>query len=195
MGLLNDKHGYGALTKFMHWAIVVLFVFQYAGAAIMLRTGETQTTLGLSQPTYYNWHKSLGLAALVLAILRLINRKAGTLPAWASTISPFEQKLIHRMEPLLYGAMLAMPVSGYLFCMAGGYGVTLFGAIELPNPIGTQPLLASVARITHIAAGFALLLPLGLHLGIVLCHHYVEKDGLIRRMLPARKSPSKEPAE
>ena len=187
MPILNSRHGYGALTKTLHWAIVVLFAFQYAGAGIMLRTGEAETTLGLSQATYYNWHKSLGLVALVLAVARLLNRRAGELPPWAPTLSPLEHKLIHRAETLLYGAMLVMPVSGYLLCMTGGYGVALFGAIELPNPIGSWPLLASLARAIHIAAGFALLLPLGVHLGIVLAHHYLAKDGLIRRMMPGRK--------
>ena len=70
--------------------------------------------------------------------------------------------------------------------MAGGYGVMLFGAWEMPNPLGTSPLLASAARAVHVVAAFALLLPLGLHLGIVLGHHLLAKDGLVRRMLPGR---------
>ena len=187
MALLNGQNRYGALTKILHWAIVALFAFQYAGAAVMLRTDAAGTTLGLAQSTYYNWHKSLGLAALVLAIARLVNRRAGALPSWSPTLSLLEQKLVHRTETLLYAAMLMMPLSGFVFCMAGGYGVTLFGAVELPNPIGPWPMLASAAHGIHIAAAFALLLPLGLHLGLVLGHHYLIKDGMIRRMLPAKR--------
>lgn len=183
MGLLNSRHGYGALTKVLHWAIVVAFAFQYVGAAIMLRTGGEETTLGLSQATYYNWHKSIGLIALVLAVARLINRKAGELPPWAPALSSLEQKLIHRMEQLLYAAMLLMPLSGFLLVMGGGYGVLLFGMFDLPNPIGHWPLLAAVARSIHIATGFALLLPLGLHLGIVVGHHVLAHDRLLWRML------------
>lgn len=127
MALLNSRHGYGTLTKALHWAVVVLFAFQYAGAAVMLRTGEADTTLGLAQATYYNWHKSLGLIALALAVARLVNRRAGELPPWASTLSPLEHKLIHWTEWLLYGAMLVMPLTGYIYCMAGGYGVLFLG--------------------------------------------------------------------
>lgn len=183
MGLLNSRRGYGTLTKALHWAIVVAFAFQYAGAAIMLRTGGEETTLGLSQATYYNWHKTIGLIALVLAIARLINRKAGELPPWAPDLSPLEQKLIHRMEQLLYAAMLVMPLSGFLLVMGGGYGVLLFGVFDVPNPIGHWPLLAAVARGVHIAAAFALLLPLGLHLGIVVGHHFLARNGLLWRMM------------
>lgn len=187
MALLNGQNRYGALTKLLHWAIVVLFAFQYAGAAIMLRADPAGTTFGLGQSAYYNWHKSLGLAALALAIARLLNRRAGELPPWAPTLSLLEQKLIHRTETLLYAAMLVMPMSGFVFCMAGGYGVTLFGVVELPNPIGPWPMLASTAHGIHITAAFALLLPLGLHLGLVFGHHVLIKDGLIRRMLPAKR--------
>lgn len=186
MRLLNSQQGYGALTKLLHWAIVVLFAFQYLGAAVMIRTGAGETMLGYPQAVYYDWHKTLGLAALALALIRLINRRAGQMPPWAPTLSNLEQQLIHRMETLLYGAMLVMPLSGFVYCMAGGYGVTLFHAIELPNPIGTWPALASLARAVHIAAAFALLLPLGLHVGLVLGHQCLGKDGLLRRMLPGR---------
>jgi cytochrome b561 len=183
MGLFNNQNGYGAITKSLHWAIALLFAIQYAGAGIMMRTPAAGTTLGLSQDTYYNWHKSLGLVALILAVARLINRRVGELPPWSPSLSGLERKLIHHVEPLLYGSMLIMPLSGYVYCMAGGYGVTLFGAWELPNPIGAWPLLASTARAVHVIAAFALLLPLGLHLGIVLGHHFLARDGLVRRML------------
>jgi cytochrome b561 len=35
------------------------------------------STLGMDQATYYNWHKSLGLVALVVAVARLLNRSDG----------------------------------------------------------------------------------------------------------------------
>ena len=49
MGLLNSRHGYGALTKALHWAIVALFAAQYLGAWIMLRTPADAATLGIMQ--------------------------------------------------------------------------------------------------------------------------------------------------
>lgn len=182
MPLLNSASGYGSLTKALHWAIAVLFALQYAGAMVMMRTPGDGETLGIGQAALYNWHKSLGLVALVLAVVRLVNRHWGDLPPWAPELSPLEQKVIHNVEPLLYAAMLVMPLSGFVFCMAGGYGVTLFGAWELPNPIGPWPLLASLARALHVFAAFALLIPLGAHLGIVVGHHVLAKDGMIRRM-------------
>ena len=91
MPILNSTLGYGALTKLFHWLIVVLFAFQYLTATIMLRTPAGATTLGMDQATYYNWHKSLGLVALAVAVARLLNRRTGKLPPWAPTLTARER--------------------------------------------------------------------------------------------------------
>ena len=184
MTLLNTQDGYGALTKLFHWLIVALFAFQFAAANIMLRIDANETALGLTQATYYNWHKSIGLLALTVAVFRLLARRHGELPPWAPGLSANERKFVHRAEQVLYSAMFVMPISGYLYVMAGGYGVNLFGLVSLPNPIGQWEPLAIAAKWTHILSGYALLLALAGHLGLVLRHQLLLKDGLLHRMLP-----------
>jgi cytochrome b561 len=129
--------------------------------------------------------------ALVVAVARLLNRRTGTLPPWAPTLTALEQIIIHRAEQLLYAAMFIMPVSGFVYVMAGGYGVRLFGMFDLPSPIPASPLLASAAKWVHVASAMLLLLPLGAHLALVLGHHFGLKDRLIDRMLPVRSSATK----
>jgi cytochrome b561 len=131
--LLNTQDGYGALTKLFHWAIVALFAFQFAAGNIMVRIGPHETALGLTQDAFYNWHKSIGLVALAVAVFRLLARRSGQLPDWAPTLSAPERKFVHRAEQVLYTAMFVMPISGYLYVMAGGYGVNLFGVVDLGN--------------------------------------------------------------
>lgn len=186
MQWLNSQDRYGALTKFFHWLIVALFAFQFVAASIMQRMTPAETTLGLGQNTYYNWHKSIGLIALAVALGRILNRRHGRLPDWAPGLSAREQNFIHRTEQVLYAAMFVMPVSGFLHVMAGGYGVRLFGVIDLPNPIGAWPGLASAAKLVHRAGGFAMLAALAGHLGLVLRHQIWLGDGLLYRMLPSR---------
>jgi cytochrome b561 len=188
MALLNSKHGYGALTKIFHWLIAALFASQYVLAAIMLRTPADLTTFGVSQPAYYNWHKSLGLVALAVTVARLLNRRAGALPPWAPSLTKVEKLIIHRAEQLLYAAMLVMPLSGLIYVMAGGFGVRFFGLYDLPNLIGTAPALAALAKWVHVASAFLLIVPLGAHLGLVLGHHFGLRDRLIQRMLFNRTS-------
>jgi cytochrome b561 len=186
MPLLNSPAGYGALTKLFHWLIALLVLLQYISANIMLRTATETTTLGLGQGTYYNWHKSLGLVVLLVMLARLANRGIGKLPPWAPTLTPLEQTIIHRTEQLLYGTLLIMPLSGFLYVMAGNYGVRLFGLWDLPNPIGPAPLTAEIALWVHVGCAMLLLLPLGTHVSLVLGHHFGLRDRLIHRMLPGR---------
>lgn len=186
MAITNSKDGYGAFTKLFHWLIVILFALQYIGGNIMTSLGRDETVIGLTQGDYYNWHKSLGLVALAIAILRLANRYAGQLPPWAPTITSREKIFVHRAEQVLYLAMFVMPVSGYIYVMAGDFGVLLFGEWRLPNPIGKQDTLAFVGKWVHIVSGWVLLAGIVGHLFVVLRHQFVMKDGLIKRMLPGR---------
>jgi cytochrome b561 len=187
MSVLNTKEGYGTLTKLLHWAIVGLFAFQFAAAHIMIRMRPDASVLGLSQDTFYNWHKSIGLIALAVAVFRLLARQLGRLPDWAPTLSARERSFVHRVEQVLYAAMFVMPVSGYLYVMAGGYGVNLFGVVELANPVGENKPLAAAAKWTHIASSYLLLLALAGHVGLVLRHQLLLKDRLLDRMLPGRR--------
>ena len=184
MALLNTKDGYGGLTKFLHWLVVVLFAFQFVAGNIMTRIGAQETALGLTQDTYYNWHKSIGLIALAVAVFRLLGRSSGELPPWAPALTAFERGFVHRAEQVLYAAMFVMPVSGFLYVMAGGYGVRLFGLAELPNPIGAQKQLAVLAKWLHIVSSWVLLGTLAGHIGLVLRHQLFLKDRLLHRMLP-----------
>jgi cytochrome b561 len=137
----------------------------------------------MSGDCLYNWHKSLGLAALALAMARLWSRRAGVLPPWAPGLSAFERRLIHRYEQALYAAMFVMPLSGFVYVMAGGYGVLLFGLWPLPDPIGEWKALAAAARVVHAAAAIILAAAIAIHAGLVLRHQFILRDGLLSRML------------
>ena len=190
MPLRNSERGYGAVTKFCHWLVVALFACQYGSATIMLRTPDNGTILGLAQSTGYDWHKSLGLIVLLVMIARLINRRVGALPPWAATITDVEKIIIHRSEQLLYILMFVMPLSGVIHVFAGGYGVRLFGVVDLPYPIGRNAAIGGIALWVHVVTSKLLLLPLGAHLFLVLGHHFGLRDRLIARMLPAKRSKS-----
>lgn len=186
--MTNSAAGYGALTKLFHWLIVVLFAAQYLGGNIMVAIGFNASFAGIETNTYYNWHKSLGLVALGVAIFRILNRRVGELPPWAPTLTTFEQKFIHRVEQVFYAAMLIMPISGWFYVMWGNYGVNLFGLWEMPRPLPRDDGLRDVAKWVHIVSGWVLLAAMVGHIGLVLWHTVVKKDGLLKRMLPGRDS-------
>ena len=184
MPLLNSATHYGAMTRSLHWAVFLLFVYQYVGANLMTRIGSGKTLFGLTQGTYYNWHKSIGLVLLVLVLLRLAWRKLTPLPDWAPTLAPDERTISHWNETLLYGCMILLPVSGYLFVMAGDYGIKLFGWHDFPNPIGKRESLATLARVVHIMIAYATIVIVAWHVGLGLKHQIFDHDRFLARMLP-----------
>lgn len=180
----DDKRPvYSGRTRLLHWAMAGLFIVQFALAWTMLRLDAEGRLLGLSQAIFYNWHKSLGLVAFVIAAMRVWNRRSAQLPPWATSLSAGEKRLIHRYEQVLYTLMFVLPVSGFVYVMAGGYGINLFGLIQLPNPLPVNKSLAWVAGSIHVVGAYLLLLALGLHIGLVLRHQLLLRDGLLRRML------------
>jgi cytochrome b561 len=181
--MLSDGERYGWLVKALHWAVVMLFALQFVGGWTMTRLPPGGGAYGMSGDGLYNWHKTIGLVALAIAVVRLWARRAASLPPWAPTLSGAERKLIHRYEQLFYAAMFVMPVSGFIYVMAGGYGVLLFGQWPLPNPLGEWKPLAALARWAHVGAAVVLAAAILLHAGLVLRHQLLLKDGLLRRML------------
>ena len=184
MPLKNSPTYYGLVTRFLHWAVFMLFVWQYLSAGIMTHLARDKTLVGLTQGDYYNWHKSIGLVLLHLALARLLWRKTTPLPDWAPALSPSERAISHWNETRLYWCMFLLPLSGYLFVMAGGYGIKLFGVFDLLNPISKREGLATAALVVHIVTSYAAVVLIAWHVGLGLKHHLFDRDGFLNRMLP-----------
>ena len=184
MNLKNSSTRYGALTKLFHWLVFIGFVMQYFVAAVMTRIGQSETFWGFAQGVFYNWHKSVGLIIFGIVICRYLWRRSTPLPDWAPGLSDAEKTRIHRVESVLYACMFVMPISGYVFVMAGDYGVHFFGVWALPNPIGKIGWLAVTAEYIHMFTAITIVLAWLAHMGIVIKRQFVKRDGYLRRMLP-----------
>lgn len=184
MQLKNSDNRYGVLTKLFHWLVFIGFVMQYFVAAIMLRIAQSESFWGFTQGMLYNWHKSVGLIIFGIVICRYLWRRFTNLPNWAAGLSSGEKNYIHWVERILYICMFVMPISGYTFVMAGGYGVHFFGVYHLPNPIGKVEWLALLAEYTHYFTAITIVLAWLAHMGLVVKRQFVNRDGYLRRMLP-----------
>jgi cytochrome b561 len=58
----------------------------------------------------------------------------------------------------------------------------------LPNPLGSWPVVASLAKWIHIGGAYLLALTLAGHIGLVLRHQLGLRDGLLYRMWPRRRA-------
>jgi cytochrome b561 len=182
--LRNSDTRYGVVAKSLHWLLFLLILNQFVVAATMLRLPPDETIVGLTAGTLYNWHKSIGLIALAAAGLRLAWRKTTPLPDWAPNLSARERRAIVWIEHALYASMFLVPLSGFSFVMAGGFGVNFFSRWELPRFVEPNETVALVARYTHEAAAALLAVGLVAHWLLITRHSWVHRDGYLRRMLP-----------
>jgi cytochrome b561 len=180
----NTRARYGVVTKVLHWTLFLLILNQFVAATMMLNTPQGTTTAGFTQGMLYNWHKSIGLIALAVALARYIWRKTTPLPDWAPNLSAGEKRWLPRIETTLYCCMFLMPISGYVFVMAGGYGVNFFGQWNLPNYLGKHAAVSVIAEWVHGITATVLVLALFTHWGLGIRHHLRHRDRYLNRMLP-----------
>jgi cytochrome b561 len=94
---------------------------------------------------------------------------------------------------LLYVLLLVIPISGWLYSSATGVQVVYLGLVPLPDLVPKDKALATVLQACHVGLNFTLLALVCLHAVAALLHHFVERDTVLRRMLPAvhPRDPSK----
>jgi cytochrome b561 len=173
---------YTPIAQVLHW-LTALLMF----AVIPL--GWHMTMLARNDPhreSWYTVHKSIGLAILALAILRLGWRRCYPPPPLPGTMASVERFVATLSHWLLYAVLLFMPVSGYLFSAAGNHPVTWFGLFTVPVIVPINPALSSVGRSFHLAGQWATYGLIMLHVLGTAWHVVIRRDGVLERILPTQ---------
>ena len=171
-----DARGYRGTAKALHWlvAALVLVVFPM-GAVIKFVKDDVKLD-------FYAVHESLGLLVLLLMLARLAYRIRNPVPLMAELPAPM-RRAASTVHWLLYAALIAMPVSGFLATNAWGFPLTWFGLIPVPSPIGENKEIAPVFSAIHETLSWTILVLVAMHLGAVLFHHVLRRDRTLHRML------------
>lgn len=168
----------------VHWLMVVGILTAFGMGLYMVDIpGITPFKLKL-----FNWHKWLGVTLFALVLLRIVVRmlsKTPKYPAHWGHKSVLFAKLGHMA---LYVLMLGVPTFGYLYSLASGFPVVLFGVIELPVLIDKNPELKELFKTLHELSGKGLVFLVVGHALMALKHHYMDKDGVLGRMIPGMKA-------
>lgn len=128
-------------------------------------------------------HFMLGLTVLLLVIVRIFVRSRGHTPEIVPRPSIWQTAAAHAMHAVLYIAMIAMPVLGWLILSGEGKPIPFFG-LTLPPLIGENKDLAHQIEGAHEFIGNALYFLIGFHALAALAHHYLMKDNTLVRILP-----------
>jgi len=182
--LKNTDARYGFVAKSLHWLVFLLIANQFAVATAMLHLPAGETLAGFSAGALYNWHKSIGLIAFAAASVRLLWRATTDLPEWARNLSVAERRAIVWIERVLYLSMFLMPASGFMFVMAGDFGVNFFSRWEMPMFIEPNSTIAAIAQRTHEVTAGLLAAGLLAHWILIARHQRTYRDRYVQRMLP-----------
>ena len=171
---------YSATAIGLHWLIALLIVCGFWLGWIMTDIpGITPTKL-----KYFSWHKWIGVTVFALALVRVIWRATHPTPPMPDGMPRWQHHVANLTHFLLYLLMLVIPASGYLYSSAAGIQVVYLGVLPLPTIIGPDKALKATLRIVHVALNYTLLFFVVMHVLAALKHHFVDRDGLLGRMLP-----------
>jgi cytochrome b561 len=163
----------------MHW-LIALLIFLNVGVGIFMGTFP-KSAPGHDAVLFY--HASIGSLIFMLAVFRLIWRSTHKPPALPASISSWQQTAAHTLHWVLYSLMLLVPLTGYTHRMAGGHQVSFFGLGYLPVLIGKNEPLRLLTDTLHVCLVWVLCILVIGHIGAALKHRFIDRDGVIQRIL------------
>lgn len=166
---------YNLAARVLHWTMAAMIV-------AMLFVGVGMVASVSQRPWLIDLHRPLGIAVLVLAVLRLANRLRRSPPALPADLPRWQVLAAHASHGLLYALMLAMPLIGWAMVSAGGYPVEMFGSVRLPAIVSPDATVYAYLRDAHGWLARLLFLTVLMHVAAALFHAWVRRDGVFSRM-------------
>jgi cytochrome b561 len=118
---------------------------------------------------------------LGLMTLRIVLKLTLGKPDYAPPLPRFNKIASEAVHGMLYLALLAQPVLGWLATAAGGFPVQFFSA-NLPGFLSKDKALYETLIGLHGTVGWLIAGLLVLHIGGALMHRFVHRDNVMTRM-------------
>jgi cytochrome b561 len=172
---------YTGIAMLFHWVLALGIVGAFCLGLYMADLPFSPTRLKL-----FNWHKWAGVTILALSALRLLWRLTHRPPADVP-MPRLQARLAHLVHGLLYLAFFLVPLSGWAYSSAIGFPIVLFGVLPLPDFVPVSKALAATMKEGHELLAWTLAILVIAHVAGALKHQWIDKDGLLLRMMPRRR--------
>jgi cytochrome b561 len=189
-GLQPEIARYRASAQLLHWLTALLLPGSFALGFYMVGLDVSPDKLRL-----YAYHKWIGVTVFAVALLRLGWRLWSPPPALPASMPAWERQASSTVHRLLYLLVLAVPLSGWLMSSAKGFQTVYFALLPIPDALAKNAALGAALEEVHWALNKMLLLTVCLHIAAALKHHYIDRDGILLRMLPRRTRPETRPED
>lgn len=175
---------YDRITILLHWIVVVFVIGLYAAAIIWGELPRGTPMRKLLQAL----HISFGLLFIVVLALRVYWRlfRRRRLPDPSSSTA---QNLVASVvQNGLYVVLVAQAVIGVCWRIAQQEPLAFFWMFEFPEPQIFDKATKQLLGVAHEYLGHAIIIVAAVHALAGLYHHFVLRDGRMRRILPGSLS-------
>lgn len=197
MAIANSDATYGTVARIFHW-LTALLIF----SAIVLGLIATNMAEGALQSdsatlarvvTLFSLHKTIGVAAFFVALLRILWALGKPHPKPLHPEKRLETALASLVHWLLYGAMVVVPLSGWVHHAAQTGYAPIWWPFGQGLPFVPQSeTVATISGTIHHMGTDVLMIAIALHIAGALKHALIDRDGTLARM--AGRGPLPQPS-
>ncbi|MEK1871763.1 MAG: cytochrome b [Rhizobium altiplani] len=178
--MTDIKTRFSAVQRLLHWLMAIgILAMLFIGVGMVSTIGRQYVPLLIT-------HKTLGIAILVLALVRLLVRFVSGAPALPADLPEPMRLAAHLSHVGLYALMIGMPLIGWAMMSAAAYPIVLFGGIRLPPILPQSASLHTMLWSAHFYLAFAFFALVMVHLAAALFHGLVRRDGVLQTMLSGK---------
>ena len=167
---------FNPLQRLLHWLMALCIL-----AMLFIGVGMV-STITPKYLTLVAIHKPLGIAILVLALIRLALRLRFGAPSLPADLPESMKLAAHLSHYVLYALMIAMPLIGWAMLSAAAYPVVLIPGWHLPAILPQSDRLHTLLWSAHFYLAFAFFAVILLHVAAALFHALVRRDEVFDSM-------------
>jgi len=173
----TERSQFALFSRLLHWTMAAMIL-------AMLCIGVTMVASLANYHVLVSIHRPLGIAILILVVVRFVNRQFTRLPPFPATMSRAERRAAAASEYVMYGLMFVLPLVGWGMLSAARYPIVLYGSLHLPFILPHDAMLYAVLRKAHTILAYLFFLTILAHFGAILFHTLIVRDGILKRMAP-----------
>jgi cytochrome b561 len=171
--------GYTPVAMSLHWIMAALILF-VGILGLLLDDWPKATKL-----FWINIHAQVGMLILVLLMARMWWRRTHTPPELPPEVSEISRRVSHPAHLLIYALMLVTPLVG-IVAFVWHARVFDFGLFAIDFGVKSNGPVYHQAEDIHLWLTYGLFALVGGHAVAALWHHFISRDTVLLRMLPAR---------
>jgi cytochrome b561 len=184
--MTTNRKRFTALQRLLHWLMAICIL-----SMLFIGVGMV-STITPKYLTLVQIHKPLGIAILLLALIRLALRLTYGSPALPADLPEPIKLAAISSQYIFYTLMIAMPLIGWAMLSAASYPVVLFGSVHLPSIVPLNPRLHTLLWHAHYLLAFAFFAFILMHIAAILFHKLIRNDGVFETMAPSLTHDSSE---